>query len=95
MYASELQQLQPGKAYNVIQRHSTADRPQSIKVRRIFKGLENRFGSIPCAVFTARVGKDVSATFDAASKTLSMSGKRLPQQDVSIPHYDIASAELA
>jgi len=56
---------------------------------RIFKWLETRLASIPCAVFTSPVKPDVSAAWDPEKKTLSLSGKKLPASEVSVPHYDI------
>lgn len=89
--------FEPGKAYLVSHLLRTdSDTPKATrKVRRIFKGMENRFGGIPCAVFTRPVDKTISATYDKASSTLTFRGSRVPQSEVSIPHYDLASAELA
>jgi len=64
-------------------------RGQSRKVRRIFLGTETRFRAIPCAVFTAKVRKDVQARWDPARKSLQLTGSRLPAQELSVPHYDI------
>ncbi len=83
MSTRELGLLKNGKAYLV------KIRGQSVKVRRIFKWTETRFGSIPCAVFTAKARKDVRGHWDPARRTLSLTGSRLPAQELSVPHYDI------
>ena len=83
MNARELRSLKSGNAYLV------KIRGQSMQVRRIFKWTETRFGSIPCAVFTAKVHSDVRGQWDPARKTLRLTGSRLPAQELSVPHYDI------
>jgi hypothetical protein len=97
MESSAIEQLEPGKAYLVSHRESPdIGRTQvTRKVRRIFKGLEKRFGAIPCAIFTAKVDKATSASYNKETCTLTISGKRLPISEVSIPHYDIVVAEPA
>ena len=97
MNNAAIHQFVPGQAYLVSHLLRTdSDKPKATrKVRRIFKGMESRFGGILCAVFTSQVDKSTSATYDKESATLTLSGKRLPQSEVSIPHFDLASAEPA
>jgi hypothetical protein len=97
MHNSATHTFEPGKAYLVSHLLRTdSDKPRATrKVRRIFKGMEKRFGGIPCAVFTCQVDPSTSATYDKASSTLTFRGPRVPQSEVSIPHYDLASAEPA
>jgi hypothetical protein len=61
---------------------------------RIFKWSEKRrtFG-MKCFVFTAPVAADVVATWNAAKESLTLSGKRVPRSEVSVPHYDLLSCE--
>jgi hypothetical protein len=96
MNPSAMHQFQPGKAYLVAHRVTSDSGELRVtrKVRRIFKGMEKRFGEITCAVFTARVDKDASAFFNKKNGTMTISGKRVPQSEVSIPHYEIETAEL-
>ena len=77
--------LEPAKRYKVTHREGE----KTIKATRIFKWPETRFGKILCFVFTSRVDKSVSATF--ANNKLTISGRRIPQQEVSIPIYDLIS----
>jgi hypothetical protein len=82
--------LTQGAKYRVTHKGSTGKVTRAL---RVFKWEESRFGSIRCWVFTSRVSRDVRATFDAETQTLSMSGRRLPAQELSIPYYDLISAE--
>lgn len=97
MNTSAIHEFQPGKAYFVAHRERAPDGAPRVSraILRIFKGMERRFGEIPCAVFTSRIDPSTTATYDAETKTLSLSGKRIPQSEMSVPHYDIVSAELA
>ncbi len=56
--------------------------------RRVFKGTEKRFGAIRCYVFSTRINRNVSISCDKAG-TITMAGKRLPMQEISIPGYCI------
>jgi hypothetical protein len=60
---------------------------KTTKARRIFKGEEKRFNSIPCFVFTSRVNKDV--TMKKRRDYFIFTGKRIPSTEISIPHYCI------
>jgi cobalamin biosynthesis Mg chelatase CobN len=91
MTPSEVRQLKPGTVYLVSHRQKPGN-GKTPRVRRIYKGLEHR-GVVPCAVFTAKVAKDVSATYDESKGTIALSGKRLPRTEISIPHYDIQVAD--
>jgi hypothetical protein len=97
MNTSAMHQFEPGKAYFVAHRDHTVEGVPRVspRVLRIFKGMEQRFGDIPCAIFTAKVTRGTTATYDEATKTLTISGKRVPRSEVSVPHYDIMTAELA
>jgi hypothetical protein len=92
-----MHQFEPGKTYLVSHRETSSPGETRVtrKVRRIFKGMEKRFGEIACAVFTSKVDKGTSASFDKETSTLTIRGKRVPHSEVSIPHYDIATAEPA
>ena len=81
--------LKPAKRYKVTHR-SNSGKP--IKATRIFKWMETRFGKIPCFVFTSKVNKDVVAEY--IGNTLRITGKRLPQQEISIPIYDLITVEV-
>ena len=61
--------------------------------RRIYKWPETRFGSIPCHVFTSPCRKDVRAVYDPVSKSLTISGSRVPASEVPVPEYDILLCE--
>lgn len=91
MKANELQALQPAQTYVVV--HKTADNDgkatQSKAVRRVFKGIETRFGAIPCAIFTSKVGRNVTAQIE--DEMLVISGRKVPRSEISIPHYDLVS----
>ncbi len=71
--------------------------------RRIFKWKEKRVfpagkGAplmIPCFVFTTRVAASVCGSWDAAKKELSLTGRRVPSREVSIPFYDVISCQAA
>ncbi|KKN59790.1 hypothetical protein LCGC14_0538800 [marine sediment metagenome] len=78
--------LVPARRYKVTHRDNTG---KVTKATRIFKWTENRFGSILCFVFTSRVNKDVVASF--ANDTLTISGRRIPSSELSIPIYDLIS----
>jgi hypothetical protein len=95
MKTSDVQQFEKGQTYLVSHRQLGANgQPEVIrKTRRIFKGLESRFGTVPCAVFTTRVGPATSATYDEVTGMLSISGKRVPRSEVSIPHYNLETVE--
>ena len=97
MHTSAIHQFEPGKSYFVAHREQNAKGIARVtpKVLRIFKGMEARLGEIPCAVFTSRVDRNTSGSYDPEKRTLTLSGKRLPRSELSIPHYDIMSAELA
>lgn len=60
--------------------------------RRIFKWAEQRFGEIPCFVFTAPVSAAVRATWNPDTQELSLTGPRAPRSEVSVPHYDLLTA---
>lgn len=60
--------------------------------RRIFKWAEQRFGEIPCFVFTAPVSAAVQAQWNPDTQELRLHGPRLPQSEVSVPHYDLLTA---
>ena len=66
MNTSAMHQFEPGKAYLVAHRMgANSGKPQvTRKVRRIFKGMENRFGGIPCAVFTSQADRSTTARPD-------------------------------
>ena len=80
--------LQPGRRYLVL--HRGGQRP----VRRIFKWIERRFGSLPCQVFTSQVTSEVQATWIAKTKTLRLRGLKLPSSELSIPDYDLIECKL-
>ena len=83
----EISKLEQGKIYMV--RHTGGKRA----VRRVFKWTETRFKSIPCAVFTAKIDKAITASFDGENVTISAPCfKRFPFQEISIPEYDLISA---
>ena len=74
--------LQPGKTYEVkIKGGRTA--------KRIFKYTEKRFGFVTCHVFTSKITGEVTASYDQATETLTLSGKQLPTSEISIPEYDL------
>lgn len=75
--------LEPAKRYKIKHREGK----RTITATRIFKWIDTRFGSIPCFVFTSRVNKDVKARFE--NNKLYISGRRIPQQELSIPLYDL------
>ena len=87
MTPSELRRLKSGTIYRV------EIKGMRRKVRRIFKWIEARFGDLPCGVFSARVVGRVTVSFNPKTRSLSMTGQHLPQREVSVPHYDIASCE--
>lgn len=95
MKLSDVQQFEKGQAYLVTHRQRGANGQAAVTraTRRIFKGLESRFGEIPCAVFTARVDPTTSAIYDEVTGTLALRGKRVPRSEVSIPHYDLETVE--
>ena len=79
--------LEPAKRYKVTHRNGE----KTVTATRIFKWMENRFGSIPCFVFTSRVNKDVIASF--ADDILIISGRRIPSSELSIPIYDLITID--
>jgi len=79
------QTLEPAKKYRVRHRENG----KIVSAIRIFKWPSVRFGNIPCGVFTSRVDKNVTAQYNKEEKTLTISGKRIPRQEVSIPIYDL------
>lgn len=97
MHTSSIHQFEPGKSYFVAHREHNAKGIARVspKVLRIFKGMETRLGEIPCAIFTTRVDRSTTGSYDQEKRTLTLSGKRLPRSELSIPHYDIMTAELA
>lgn len=97
MNLSTMALLEPGNTYLVAHRGRSDSRQQGAtrKVRRIFKGVEKRFGEISCAVFTSKVNKTASASFNTETSVLSIRGARVPRSEVSIPHYDLITAEPA
>ncbi len=76
--------LQSGKTYLVKIRDGRT-------VRRIFKWRETRFGRIPCYVFTSKLVGDIKGAYNPATKELTLSGKRIPVSEVSVPAYDLTS----
>lgn len=82
-----LRTLKPGTPYRVtIKGHRST--------LRIFKYLERRWKSIPCAVFTSRVQGPL--TIEVLDKgRLRLSGKHVPRSEWSIPHYDLERCEEA
>ena len=80
--------LTPGTIYRV------KIKGQSRAPRRVFKWTEKRptFG-MKCFVFTAPVAADFRASWDPRAKSLTLSGKRVPRSEVSVPHYDLESCE--
>lgn len=68
------------------------------KVKRIYKGTEQRFGNILCFVFTAKVNKDVKCTVTYSKsgdiKFFKWSGVGLNvPNEISIPYYDLRKVE--
>ena len=61
--------------------------------RRVFKWPEMRFGEIRCYLFSAPCARDVRAEYDPHEKSLTISGKRVPASEVSVPHYDLLLCE--
>lgn len=80
----QIKNLQPGKTYHVKIRGGRT-------VRRIFKWRETRLGCIPCFVFTSRLSGEVRGSYNPSSKELTLSGKRIPASEVSVPAYDLLS----
>ena len=87
--------LERGKPYIV--KHSAGNK----NVRRIFRGIEKRFDTITCLVFTSKVKKGVFAELDivkdAQGKETGVvfwkwkNTSSIPSQEISIPLYDIKS----
>jgi hypothetical protein len=85
MTPTELNQLKPGQAYHVKMKGHRWE-------LRIFKHLEERFQSIPCAVFTSRVRKPL--TVEVIGKdALRFTGPSVPRGEWSIPHYDLDACQ--
>ena len=70
-------------------------RDQKNKVTRIYKWTERRepFG-IDCYVFTSKIHPSVTCKVAANGEEISFSGKQLPTSELSVPIYDLVSAEL-
>ncbi len=82
-----LRTLKPGTPYRVTMKGHRS-------TLRIFKYLERRWKSIPCAVFTSRVQGPL--TIEVLGKgRLRLSGKHVPRSEWSIPHYDLERCEEA
>ena len=78
--------MESGKKYRVEHKDIEGNK---IKATRIFKWCETRFDTITCFVFTTKINKSVTASWDG--ETLKITGKRLPAQELSIPYYQIVS----
>lgn len=74
--------LQPGSAYYIKIRGGRT-------VKRIFKHTEKRFGDIICYVFTSRLSGEVRGSYNPATEEITLSGKRVPLSEVSVPEYDL------
>jgi len=85
MTPTELSQLKPGQAYHVKMKGHRWE-------LRIFKHLERRFRSIPCAVFTSRVRKPLRVEVIGRG-TLRFTGPSVPRSEWSIPHYDLDACQ--
>ena len=85
-----LKALVPGRAYRVV--HAVGG-PGVCRARRIFKWHEKRFGDIPCCVFTSRANPDVRGEWNPLKKSLTLTGRRLPTSEISIPFYDLESVD--
>ncbi len=82
MDVKQIKTLVPGKEYLVVCRlfdPVSGKHRTSRKVKRVFKYTENRFGEIPCAVFSSRV-------------TRCNPNQR---GELSIPHFDLIVADLS
>jgi hypothetical protein len=86
-YIHKGQRLEMGHKYRVTHREND----KQVRAIRIFKWPRSRFGTLQCLVFTTKVSKDVTATVDG--DTLTIRGKRIPRQEVSMPVYDLISFE--
>lgn len=66
---------------------------QPKKVLRIFTGTEKRYSDmkILCYCFTSKVSKDTVG--GVRNGNVFIRGKTIPTSEVSIPHYDLISAE--
>ena len=80
MTSNDLNALTPGLIYRV--KHKGG-----ITTRRVFKWMETRLGSIPCAVFSSKVIGDL--TVERIEDGLRFSGRIVPRGEISIPAYDL------
>ena len=82
-----LRTLKPGTPYRVTMKGHRS-------TLRIFKYLERRWTSIPCAVFTSRVQGPL--TIEVLGKgRIRFTGKHVPRSEWSIPYYDMERCEEA
>lgn len=79
------QNLESGKKYRVKHKGGKS-------TLRVFKWTEKRFGEILCYVFTSRVSPDLSAQLNAVTGEISLSGRKVPVTEISIPHYELVEA---
>ena len=80
----DISALTPGLIYRV--RHKGGKQAN----RRVFKWTEQRFGGIPCAVFSSQVRGEL--TVERLPDGLRFSGKFVPRGEISIPAYDLIEA---
>lgn len=84
----EIKALKIGTIYFV--RHRNNDKTFSRRTRRVYKGIESRFGELPCCVFSSRL--PIKATVEVDGDNLIYS-HHVPTGEISIPLYDLVEVK--